>query len=246
MADSSGDIAVKVENVSMMFNLSREKVDNLKEYIVRLLKKQLHFDEFWALSDVSFEVRKGEIFAVMGLNGAGKSTLLKTIAGVFKPTRGKVLTTGLVAPLIELGAGFDMESTARENVLMNGAMFGYPPSFIESRYPEIIDFAELWDFENVPIKNFSSGMLARLGFAVAVCVEPDILITDEILAVGDYKFQEKCEGRIRKMLDGGMTVLLVSHSAAVVKNLCSRALLLDKGIVTAIGTAEEVCAIYEG
>ena len=246
MADISCDIAVKVENVSMMFNLSREKVDNLKEYIVKLLKKQLHYDEFWALTDVSFEVRKGEVFAVMGLNGAGKSTLLKIIAGVFKPTRGKVLTNGLVAPLIELGAGFDMESTARENVLMNGAMFGCPPGFIESRYPEIIDFAELWDFENVPIKNFSSGMLARLGFAVAVCAEPEILITDEILGVGDYKFQEKCEGRIKKMLDGGVTVLLVSHSAAAVKKMCSRALLLDRGTVAAIGTAEEVCAIYEG
>jgi len=242
----AGDIAVKAENISMMFNLSREKVDSLKEYVVRLLKKQLYYDEFWALSDVSFEVKKGEVFAIMGLNGAGKSTLLKIIAGVFKPTRGKVFTDGLVVPLIELGAGFDMESTARENVLMNGAIFGYPPSHMKSRHSEIIDFAELWEFENVPLKNFSSGMLARLGFAVAVSAEPEILITDEILGVGDYKFQEKCEERIKKMLGAGVTVLLVSHSAAAVKKMCSRAILLDKGTVAASGTAEEVCEIYEG
>ena len=242
----SDDIAIRAENLSMLFNLSREKVDSLKEYIVKVLKKQLHYDEFWALNDVSFNVKKGEVFAIMGFNGAGKSTLLKIIAGVFKPTKGTVMTSGLIAPLIELGAGFDPECTARENVLMNGAMFGYPPSYIESRYEEIIDFAELWEFENVPVKNFSSGMMGRLGFAVATNVEPDILIADEILGVGDYKFQEKCEARIKKMIASGVTVLLVSHSAASVKKMCSRAILLDKGTVAAIGTAEEVCEIYEG
>ena len=240
------DVAIKVENVSMMFNLSREKVDSLKEYVVKALKRQLYYDEFWALSDVSFEVKKGEVFAVMGFNGAGKSTLLKVIAGVFKPTRGRVAVNGVIAPLIELGAGFDPEFTAKENVLMNGAMFGYPPSFMESRYDEIIDFAELHDFQNVPVKNFSSGMTARLAFAVATSVEPEILIADEILGVGDFKFQEKCKERIGKMIGNGVTVLLVSHTAAMVKQMCSRAILLDKGAVVALGSVDDVCEVYQG
>lgn len=239
------NIAIRAENVSMLFNLSREKVDSLKEYIVKALKKQLYYDEFWALRDVSFEIKKGEVFAIMGFNGAGKSTLLKIIAGVFKPTKGKVITTGLIAPLIELGAGFDMEFTARENVFMNGAMFGYPPSFMESKYEEIMDFSELWEFENVPIKNFSSGMMGRLGFAVATNVEPEILIADEILGVGDYRFQEKCEERIETMIKNGVTVLLVTHTADKVKKMCSRAMLLEKGSIAAIGTAQEVCEVYE-
>ena len=246
MAIVAGDVAIRVENVSMMFNLSREKVDSLKEYIVKALKRQLYYDEFWALSDVSFEVKKGEVFAVMGFNGAGKSTLLKIIAGVFKPTKGRVEVNGLIAPLIELGAGFDPEFTAKENVMMNGAMFGYPPSFMESRYDEIIDFAELHDFQNVPIKNFSSGMMARLAFAVATNVEPEILIADEILGVGDFKFQEKCKERIGKMIENGVTVLLVSHTAATVKQMCSRAILLDKGAVVALGSAADVCEVYQG
>ena len=238
------NIAIKAENVSMMFNLSRDKVDSLKEYVVKAMKRQLYYDEFWALNDVSFDVKKGEVFAIMGLNGAGKSTLLKIIAGVFKPTKGRVSVNGLVAPLIELGAGFDYEFTARENILINGAMFGYPPSFMEDRYDEIMDFAELAGFENVPLKNFSSGMVGRLGFAIATNIEPEILIADEILGVGDYKFQEKCKTRIEKMISNGVTVLLVSHSAATVKNLCSRAMLLEKGTIVAMGSVDEVCEVY--
>jgi len=239
------DTVISVRNVSMMFNMSRDKIDSLKEYILKALKRQLYYDEFWALNDVSFEVKSGEVFGVMGFNGAGKSTLLKIIAGVYKPTRGTVSVNGLVAPLIELGSGFDPEYTARENVFMNGAMFGYPPSFMKQKYQEIMDFAELWEFENVPIKKFSSGMTARLGFSVATNVQPDILIADEILGVGDYKFQEKCETRIKKMIENNVTILLVTHSIDKIRKLCSRALLLDKGNVVALGTAEEVCSIYQ-
>jgi ABC-2 type transport system ATP-binding protein/lipopolysaccharide transport system ATP-binding protein len=213
--------------------------------MLKVFKRQLFYDEFWALKDVSFEVKKGEVFGLMGFNGAGKSTLLKIIAGVFKPTKGSVSTNGLIAPLIELGAGFDHESTARENVMMNGAMFGYPPSFMESKYDEIIDFAELWDFEDVPIKKFSSGMTGRLGFSIATNVKPDILIVDEVLGVGDYKFREKCDKRIKEMIESGTTVLLVSHSIDTVKKLCSRALVLNKGTITALGPVAEVCKIYK-
>jgi ABC-type polysaccharide/polyol phosphate transport system ATPase subunit len=240
----SDNTAIRVENVSMKFNLSRERIDSLKEYVVKAFKRQLFYDEFWALNDVSFEVKKGEVFALMGFNGAGKSTLLKIVAGVFKPTKGNVRVEGLIAPLIELGAGFDFEFTARENVYMNGAMFGYPPSFMETKYDEIIDFAELRDFEDVPVKNFSSGMIARLGFSIATTVEPEVLIADEILGVGDYKFQEKSQERIKKMINNGVTVLLVSHTVETVKKMCSRALLLDKGNVAAIGTVDEVCEVY--
>ena len=242
MAD---DIAISVRNVSMMFNLSREKVESLKEYVIKALKKQLYYDEFWALTDVSFDVKKGEVFGVMGFNGAGKSTLLKVVAGVLRPTKGTVRTNGLIAPLLELGTGFDPEFTAKENVYMNGAMYGYPPSYMNERYKEIIDFAELWEFENVPIKNFSSGMMARLGFAVATSVEPEILIADEILGVGDYKFKEKCNERIKKMIGDGVTVLLVSHVRDIIMDMCSRAVLLSKGTVAALGDVEEVCKIYE-
>ena len=240
------NIAIKAENVSMMFNLSSDKIDSIKEYVLKAVKRQLYYDEFWALKDVNFDVKKGEVFAIMGLNGAGKSTLLKIVAGVFKPTKGRVSVNGLVAPLIELGAGFDYESTTRENILMNGAMFGYPPSFMEDRYDEIMDFAELTGFENVPLKNFSSGMVGRLGFAIATNVEPEILIADEILGVGDYKFQEKCKNRIEKMINNGVTVLLVSHSATTVRMLCSRAMLLEKGSVVALGSVDEVCEVYQG
>lgn len=239
------NMAISVQNVSMMFNLNRENVDSLKEYIVKALRKELFFDEFWALRDVSFEVSCGEVFGIMGLNGAGKSTLLKVIAGVFKPTHGKTEVRGLVAPLIELGAGFDPEFTARENVFMNGAMFGYHPEFMKERYQEIMDFAELWDFEDVPVKNFSSGMYARLGFAIATNVDPNVLIADEVLGVGDYKFQEKCKTRIDDMIAKGTTVLLVSHSIDMVRSMCQRAILLDKGQVKALGDVEEVCAVYE-
>jgi len=227
-----------------MFNLSKEKVLSLKEYFVKAVKRQLFFEEFWALRDISFTVNRGEVFGIMGFNGAGKSTLLKIIAGVFRPTKGAVKVSGGISPLLELGAGFDPESSARDNIYMNGAMYGYSPKFMESKYDEILDFAELWEFEDVALKNFSSGMMARLGFAVATSVQPEILIVDEILGVGDYKFQEKCQKRIMGMISNGVTVLLVAHDANAIKDMCSRALLLEKGRLVSIGNVDEVCRVY--
>jgi len=236
--------AIEVNNVSMRFNLSKDKVLSLKEYVVKGLKRQLFYEEFWALRDISFSVNRGEVFGVMGLNGAGKSTLLKVIAGVFKATEGSVRVNGEISPLLELGAGFDMESSARDNVYMNGAMYGYTKKFMAAKYKEIIDFAELWEFEDVALKNFSSGMTARLGFSVATSVKPDILIVDEILGVGDYKFMKKCEERIESMISHDTTVLLVTHDITSIKKMCSRAMLLEKGRVVCVGDVEEVCEVY--
>ena len=236
--------AITVQNVSMMFNLSKDKIMSLKEYVIKALKRQLFYEEFWALKDVSFTVEKGEVFGVMGLNGAGKSTLLKIIASVFKPTKGSVTINGELAPLLELGAGFDPEFSARNNVYMNGAMYGYSPKYMDEKYEEIMEFAELWEFEDVAMKNFSTGMKARLGFAVATSVQPDILIVDEILGVGDYKFQEKCQKRIKSMIGRGITVLLVAHNINTIKSMCSRAMLLQKGEMTSIGDVDKVCRIY--
>jgi ABC-2 type transport system ATP-binding protein/lipopolysaccharide transport system ATP-binding protein len=236
---------ISVKDVSMMFNLSRDKIMGIKEYVVKALKRQLFFDEFWALRNVSFEVERGEVMGILGLNGSGKSTLLKLVAGVFKPTNGSVTVNGTISPLLELGAGFDPEFSAKENVYMNGAMFGHSPAYMDTLYKDIMDFAELWEFENVPMKNFSSGMYARLGFAVATQVEPDILIVDEILGVGDHLFTKKCEQRIKDMLSGGATVLLVSHDIKTIKDMCSRAMLLSKGKLICVGSVEEVCKVYE-
>jgi len=228
----------------MRFNLSKDRITGLKEYFVKAVQRKLFYEEFWALNDINFTVNKGEVFGVMGLNGAGKSTLLKVIAGVFKPTKGSVVVTGAISPLLELGAGFDGEFSARDNIYMNGAMYGYPPSFMETKYNDILDFAELWEFEHVAVKNFSSGMLGRLGFAVATSVQPEILIVDEILGVGDYKFQAKCEERIRGMIANGVTVLLVTHDVNKIKEMCSRAILLEKSRLVCIGDVDEVCAAY--
>lgn len=235
---------ITVEHVSMRFNLSKDKILGIKEYVIKALKRQLFYEEFWALRDVSFTVERGEVFGVMGLNGAGKSTLLKIIAGVFKPTQGSVSVCGSVAPLLELGAGFDYEFSARDNIFMNGAMFGHSPSYMAEKYDEILDFAELREFEDVAIKNFSSGMSARLGFAIATCVRPEILIVDEVLGVGDYKFREKCKNRLDDMMKNGTTVLVVSHSVEEIKRLCTRAVLLQKGQVVAVGAVNDVCKIY--
>jgi len=239
------NIAISVENVSMMFNLNRDKVIGVKEYIVKALQGKLFYDEFWALKNVSFDVKRGEIVGLLGLNGAGKSTLLKLIAGVFKPTHGTVKVNGEISPLLELGTGFDFEFSAKENVYMNGAMLGHPPSYMDAIYEDIMDFAELWEFENVPIKNFSSGMAARLGFSVATNVKPDILITDEILGVGHFRFNEKCKARISDLTSGGTTVLMVSHSISSIKSMCTRAVLLRTGELVCIGDVEEVCQVYE-
>jgi len=235
---------ITVQNVSMMFNLNKDKVLGIKEYAVKALQGKLNYEEFWALRDVSFEVQRGEVLGIMGLNGSGKSTLLKLIAGVFKPTEGSVKVNGELAPLLELGAGFDPEFSARENVYMNGAIFGHSPAYMEELYDDIMDFAELWEFENVPMKNFSSGMYARLGFAVAANVDADVLILDEVLGVGDYLFAKKCEKRINEMLSSGATVLMVSHSAETIQGLCSKALLLERGKLICEGSVEEVAGVY--
>ncbi len=237
--------AVIVSNVSMRFRMNRERVDSLKEYAIRRLKKQLTYDEFWALRDVSVTVEKGENLGIIGLNGSGKSTLLKIIAGVFRPTSGKVEVHGDMAPLIELGAGFDSKLTARENVFLNGAVLGCSRAFMSTRFDEIIDFAELGEFVDVPVQNFSSGMVARLGFSIATLVRPEILIVDEILSVGDFKFRQKCQKRMREMMSEGTTVLYVGHSASIVKDICDKALWLEKGEARMYGDAEEVCAAYE-
>lgn len=235
---------IRLDHVTMKYNLSKDRVDSLKEYIIKLMKRQLFYDEFLAVKDISIEISKGEIFGLVGLNGAGKSTLLKLVAGVIKPTIGTVFTQGTIAPLIELGAGFDTELTARENVYMNGAVMGYSMKYMKERFEQIIDFAELWDFVDVPIKNFSSGMQARLGFSVATIVKPEILIVDEILGVGDYKFQQKCKDRIKALMCDGTTVLMVSHTPDFIIEYCDRAAWLEKGELIDIGPAKDICNRY--
>lgn len=235
---------VRVNDVSMMFNLSSEKIDSIKEYFVKAMRHELHFQEFWALKNVSFELEKGDSIGIIGLNGSGKSTLLKIVSGILKPTKGSVETVGSIAPLIELGAGFDANLSARENIYLNGAILGYDRKYMDSRFDEIIEFAELQDFVDTAIKNFSSGMVARLGFAIATMNIPDILIIDEILAVGDYKFQEKSFDRMKKMIGSGATVVFVSHSIEQVKQICKKALWLEHGHVRMLGDAETVCGQY--
>lgn len=239
------EIVIDVSHVSMHFNLMVEKVDSLKEYVVKLLKGKLLYNDFTALNDVSFQVKKGEIVGLVGFNGAGKSTMLKILAGVLTPTKGSVEVIGTVAPLIEVGAGFDPELTARENVYLNGAILGHSKAFMDSKFDEIINFAELKDFVDVPVKNFSSGMYARLGFAIATMVKPDILIVDEVLSVGDYKFQEKCEKRIQTMIDDGVTIILVSHDIGMVERLCTKVVWLDHGNLCDIGEAKDICEEYK-
>lgn len=237
--------AIEVEHLSMKFNLSKEKVDSLKEYIIKSLKREIQYNEFWALQDVSFQIEKGDRVGILGLNGAGKSTLLKIIAGVFKPTEGTVKKHGKVVPLLELGAGFDPQYTGRENIFLYGAMLGYSKSFLEEKYQEIVKFSELGEFIDVPLKNYSSGMKSRLGFSIATVVTPEILILDEVLSVGDAKFRKKSEKKIQSMFDSGVTVLFVSHSLEQVRRLCNKALILEKGKLTAYGSMEEVTAEYE-
>lgn len=236
--------AIVVENMSMMFNLNKEKVDNLKEYFIKLVTRKLHFTEFWALNDISFTVEKGDRVGILGFNGAGKSTLLKVIAGVLKPTKGSVKVSGVIAPMLELGAGFDMNYSGKENIFLYGATMGYSRKFIEEKYDEIVAFSELGDFIDVPVKNYSSGMKARLGFAIATAVEPEILILDEVLSVGDAKFRLKSEAKIRSMFDKGITVLFVSHNTNQVLSICNKAIILEKGRVVAQGDAREVCNKY--
>lgn len=240
----SEEYIVDVENMTIRFNLASEKVDNLKEYFIKLVKHELMFQEFLALKDVNLKVKAGEAWGLIGINGSGKSTLLKAICGILKPYKGTIRTVGTIAPLIELGAGFDMNMTARENVFLNGTVLGHSRKFMQEHYDEIIAFAELENFQDVPIKNFSSGMQARLGFAIATMVKPDILVVDEILSVGDYQFQQKCYGRMNDMLQGGTTLLYVSHDINSVKDLCDHAIWLDHGVVKKSGLVEEVAAEY--
>ena len=237
-------VMIDVDHVSIRFNLSNQKVDNLKEYFVKLLKKQLMFQEFFAVKDVSFKVHAGEAWGLIGTNGSGKSTMLKAISGILAPYKGNITVNGSVAPLIELGAGFDQELTARENIFLNGCVLGHTEKFMKEHFDEIVDFAEIHQFLDSPLKNYSSGMRARLGFSVATMVKPDILIVDEILAVGDYKFRQKCEKRMKELLSGGTTLLYVSHSIDEVKRLCDHALWIDKGVERMQGNAIEVCDAY--
>lgn len=238
-------LAIKVDQVSMRFNLTKEKVDNLKEYVIKRLTHKLEYREFWALKDISFEVGKGEHLGILGFNGAGKSTLLKTIVGVMKPTTGRIEKKGVVAPLLELGAGFDMNYTGSENIYLYGAIMGYSREFLNTKYDEIVQFSELGNFINVPLKNYSSGMKARLGFAIATAVEPEILILDEVLSVGDGKFRKKCVKKVRSMFDKEVTVLFVSHNIEQVRAICDKAILLEAGQIVASGDVEAVCKIYE-
>lgn len=238
------DYIINVDNASVRFNKASENITGLKEYVIKLLKDELMFEEFFALKNISFRVRKGESWGLIGNNGSGKSTLLKLISGILKPYEGSVSVSGYISPLIELGAGFDPELTARENIYLNGALLGYRKKFIDENFNNIIEFAEIQDFLDVPIKNFSSGMAARLGFSIATVRKPDILIVDEVLAVGDIGFQHKCKMKMEELLCNGTTLLFVSHSIEQVKELCQNAIWLDKGEIKAIGNISDVSTAY--
>lgn len=239
------ETVIKLEDVSMHFIKSTQKVDSLKEYFVRKIKKQITYDEFVALKNINLEIKKGEVVGFVGLNGAGKSTLLKVISGVQKPTTGKIVVKGKVSPLLELGAGFDNDLTGRENIRLNGLILGYNKKFIEEKTQEIIDFAEIKDFIDVPIKNYSSGMKARLGFSIATVTTPQILIVDEVLSVGDGRFKKKSENRMMELIKSDATVLFVSHSIAQIRRLCSKVVWLEKGQIKMIGETKKVCDEYE-
>lgn len=237
-------VIIDVDHVTIRFNLASEKIDNLKEYFIKLVTRKLMFQEFLAVKDVSFQVRQGEAWGLIGTNGSGKSTLLKAISGILKPYKGSITVDGFIAPLIELGAGFDQEMTARENIFLNGCVLGHTEQFMKEHFDEIVDFADLHDFLDSPLKNFSSGMRARLGFSIATMVKPQILIVDEILSVGDVKFREKCAKRMEEMLSGGTTLLYVSHNISEVRRLCDHALWIEKGVQRMQGDVTTVCDAY--
>lgn len=237
--------AVEVRNAEMHFNMSKEKLESLKEYFLRLATKKLMFEDFVAVNGVTFDIKKGDVFGIVGLNGSGKSTMLKLISGILTPSKGTVETQGTIAPLIELGAGFDMDLTARENIYLNGSVLGYSKKFMDEKFDEIVEFSEMQDFLDTPMKNYSSGMVARIGFAIATITRPDILIVDEILAVGDFRFQEKCEKRINSMINDDTTVIIVSHSIEQIERLCKNCLWLEKGRVKMIGDTKTVCDAYK-
>ena len=243
--DSSKKTMIKVDHVSMVFNMASEQLNSIKEYAIAALKRELRFKEFRALDDVSFEVKQGDVFGILGTNGSGKSTILKIIAGVLEPSKGSCTVNGNIAPLIELGAGFDMELTARENIYLNGALLGYSKQFIEENFDDIVEFAEVEKFLDMPMKNYSSGMVARIAFAIATVIVPEILIVDEVLSVGDFMFQKKCEDRITKLIkEHGVTVLIVSHNNDQIERLCNKAVWIEKGHLRMAGTSKEVCQTY--
>ena len=235
-----------LKNVSMKFNLGVEKDNSLKMIFINLFtpKKKKKKDYFWALKDIDFRINKGDVVGIIGANGAGKSTLLKVVSGVYKPTTGTVEVNGKISPMIELGAGFDGELTARENIYLNGAILGYSKEFLEQKFDEIVEFSELKDFLDVPVKNFSSGMVTKLAFSISTIVDPEVLIVDEILSVGDIKFQEKSKNKMMSMIEGGTTVLYVSHSIDSIKELCSKVIWLDHGKIIKMGNAKEICDEY--
>lgn len=246
-ATSTPEYAIEVNDVTMIFNMASEQLNNLKEYFIKIVKHELFFSEFRALKHISFKVRRGEVVGLVGTNGSGKSTMLKIIAGVLEASEGECIVRGNIAPLIELGAGFDMELTARENIYLNGALLGYTKQFIDDHFDEIVEFAELRDFVDMPLKNYSSGMVARIAFAIATVTEPDILIVDETLSVGDVFFQQKCEDRILHFIkNGDVTVLFVSHSIEQVERICQRAIWIEKGDLRMDGPVAEVCEAYRG
>lgn len=238
------DNIIEIKDLTIRFNLATEKVDNLKEHFVKLVKRQLLFQEFLAIDEFSLNIKKGESWALVGVNGSGKSTLLKAISGIMKPHKGSIKVNGTIAPMIELGAGFDANLTARENIYLNGMILGHSKKFMEEHFDKIVEFAEIEKFLDSPIKNFSSGMKARLGFSIATMINPDILICDEVLAVGDAKFKKKCQERMKEMLTGGTTLLFVSHNINQVKELCDHAVWIEKGHLIQAGEVNEVCDAY--
>lgn len=238
------NISLEVHNISMKYRLATEKIDSMKHYLIKKMKKEIQYEDFYALRNVSFSVEKGEVLGIIGRNGAGKSTLLKIVSGILKPTQGEVIRRGTIAPMIELGAGFNGELTGLENIYMNGLVLGYPRKFIDQHVEEIIEFSEIGKFIHTSLKNYSSGMKARLGFSIATIVKPDILILDEVLSVGDFKFKEKSEEKIMSMIEGGTTVLFVSHSIEQVKKLCNRVVWLENGGVKDIASTLDICEKY--
>ena len=236
---------IEVDDVTMRFHMNTDKILSLKEFVTRAIRHKLQYEDFTALSHVSFQVEKGETLGLIGKNGAGKSTMLKVISGILKPTIGSVKVHGGVVPMLELGSGFDFDLTGRENIFLNGAILGYDEDFLKSKYDEIVAFSDLGQFIDVPIRNYSSGMLARLAFSIASVVEPEILIVDEILSVGDATFQEKSHARMMELMGGGTTVLFVSHNIHQIREMCNRVLWLEHGTVKMIGSAPEICDKYE-
>lgn len=235
---------IEVQNVSIKFNLTNDKILSLKEFVTRALTKGIAYSEFWALSEITFTIKKGEVLGLVGRNGSGKSTLLKIISGIMKPNNGSVKVNGNIVPMLELGSGFDMDLNGRENIFLNGAILGYSREFLENKYDEIVEFSELGQFIETPIRNYSSGMMARLAFSIATVVNPDVLIVDEILSVGDEAFQQKSKERMKKLMSGGTTVLFVSHSLDQIREMCDRVLWLDRGKIHMIDSAEKVCSHY--